>query len=83
MERASSDREPSVASSAQFSSPRRDPESLLWGHYNFKWTYLDQLRLNSLDGLAHRSLEFHNLNHSFRVVDDVNEVSMNKISRCD
>jgi hypothetical protein len=79
MHRSSSDRETSVAESVRFTSPKRDPDSLLWGRYDFKWTYLDQLRLNSLDGLAHRSLEFHNLNHSFRVVDDVYEVCSNKI----
>lgn len=40
-----------------------------WAELNEKWTFIDQRRLNSVDGLFHRSLEYHNLNHSFRVVD--------------
>lgn len=59
---------PGLGSRAHFGLQSVD--KLTWAFLKSdQWTYCDQRRLNSIDSLVSRSLEYHNLNHSFRTID--------------
>ena len=44
----------------------KDEDHFTWIDCAASWTIVDQRRLNSINHLYNRSLEFHNNHHSFR-----------------